>query len=137
MIVIRTAEEMARALDSPLDPELRRILAEHWARLADYDLPLSDLAEFLIAQPADTLAKLETASGMTLIAFDDGRPLFALGPEIVEQHVGFLELVFILSDDGFGVVLLVSEREGMDPILKAACERELNTRSSTLGAQQP
>jgi hypothetical protein len=59
MFVIRTAEEMARALDSPLDPELKRILAEHWARLADYDLPLSDLAQFVIAQPGDTLGDLE------------------------------------------------------------------------------
>jgi hypothetical protein len=130
MILIRTAEEMARALDSPLDPELKRILAEHWARLADYDLPLSDLAEFVIAQPGDTLAELETATAMPLVDHDKGQPTFALGPERVEQHAECLEVVFILSDDGFGVVLLVVNATGIDPMLKAACDYELRALES-------
>ena len=137
MIVIRTAEEMARALDSLLKPQLKQILKGHWDRLVDYDLPLSDLAEFVIAQPGDTLIELEAASSMQLVALEDGQPTFALGPEIVKQHADFLELVFILSDDGFGIVLLVMKGDGIDPVLKAACERELQALSDKPAFQRP
>jgi len=59
MIVIRTAEDMARALDSPPDAELHALLQAHEARLAEWDL--QDLAVFVIVQPGDTLTAVEVA----------------------------------------------------------------------------
>ena len=57
MIVIRTAEEMARALDSPLEPTLKDRLQAHWDRLSEWDdYELSELAVFLIAQPRAAFA---------------------------------------------------------------------------------
>ena len=118
MIVIRTAEEMARALDSPLNPTLKQRLQSHWERLSEWeDYELSELAVFLIAQKGDTLENAEAAFGEPLIR--DSK--FCFLPEVVEQHGGWYEVTFILSDDGFGLVLLAQVDPNTDGRLLAAC----------------
>jgi hypothetical protein len=124
MIVIRTAEDMARALDSPLDPELLNLLQVHRARLAEWqDYDLQDLALFVIVQPPDTLADIEGACSWRLVQVGGGAATFAICPEIIQRHAGWIEVTFILSDDGFGLVLLVSIAEGTNPTLLAACNK--------------
>lgn len=118
MIVIRTAEEMARALDSPLEPTLKQRLQTHWDRLSEWeDYEISELAVFLIAQPGDTLEQAEAAFGQPLVR--DSR--FCLLPEIVEQHGGWMECTMILSDDGYGLILLVQVDSKTDSRLLVAC----------------
>src|SRR5262249_28292192 len=119
MIVIRTAEDMARALDSPLDPDLHTSLQGHSERLADWDLP--ELAIFIIAQPGDTLEDLELDFGDRLV--EDA--MFTKAPELVCEHRDWIELIFILSDDGFGLVLLAHLGSDTDPLLTAACRHAL------------
>ena len=118
MIVIRTAEEMARALDSPLEPTLKHRLHGHWERLSEWeDYELSELAVFLIIQPGDTLEQAQAAFGQPLVR--DSKFLFL--PELAEQQSGWIEVTFILSDDGFGLILLVQADPGADNELIAAC----------------
>lgn len=119
MIVIRTAEDMARSLDSPLDPELLKLLQGHADRLTEWDL--QDLASFIIVQPGDNLGTVETAFGERLV--EGGR--FAIEPELISRSRDWLELVFILSDDGFGLVLLANLGKNTDPLLVAACRHAL------------
>ena len=117
MIVIRTAEEMARALDSPLDPELKHCLQAHWDRLSEWqDYELNELAVFLIVQSGDTLEQAEAIFGQALV--QNGS--FSLLPELIDRHGGWIEATFILSDDGFGLVLLVEQGPAADPRLMAA-----------------
>jgi hypothetical protein len=137
MIVIRTAEEMARALDSPLDPEIKQVLQKQRDILAEYEgFPLEELAEFVVVQPGDTLADLEAGSEMKLVEFEGGQATFALGAERIEQHGTFFEVLWILSDDGFGVLLFVPRGEGVDPVLLAACEHELRTKGGAPAAER-
>ena len=118
MIVIRTAEGMARALDSPLDPELKHCLQAHWDRLAEWqDYELSELAIFVVVQAGDTLEQAEAAFGQPLVQDNS----FSLLPELIERHGGWFEATFILSDDGFGLVLLVEIAANTDHDLLAAC----------------
>ena len=118
MIVIRTAEEMARALDSPLDPELKHCLQDHWDRLAEWqDYDLSELAVFLIVQAGDTLEQAEAIISQPLV--QEG--CFTIPPELVARRSGWIEATFILSDDGFGLVLLVQVGPRADARLIAAC----------------
>ena len=118
MIVIRTAEAMARALDSPIDPTLKQCLQGHWDRLSEWeDSELRELALFLIAQPGDTIEQVEAAFGQPLVR--DSK--FCSLPELTEQHGGWIEVTFILSDDGFGLILLVQVDPGADNELIAAC----------------
>ena len=117
MIVIRTAEEMARALDSPIDPELKHCLQAHWDRLSEWqDYELSELAVFLIVQAGDTLEQAEVIIGQTLV--QEG--CFTIPPELVARRGGWFEATFILSDDGFGLVLLAEQGPAADPRLMAA-----------------
>lgn len=126
MIVIRTAEEMACALDAPLDPELKHCLQAHWERLAEYDdYTLDELALFAIVEPGNTLADIASTLGMRLVAEGD----FALTPELIEQHADWIEATFILSDDGYGLILLVEDSPATDPTLLAACLKHLQHRN--------
>ena len=119
MITIRTAEELARALSSPLDAIPHDRLVAHREHLLDYtDFAFEDLGLFMIVQLGDTLDAIETASPVRLVRNSQ----FALLLEYVEQHGTWLEALFILSDDGFGLVLFVQLAEAMDPSLLKACK---------------
>ena len=123
MIVIRTAEAFAHALDSPLDPELKHCLQDHWDRLAEWqDYELSELAIFVVVQAGDTLEQAQAIIGQTLV--QDGS--FSLLPELIDRRGGWFEATFILSDDGFGLVLLVEIADSTAPDLLAACNHHLN-----------
>jgi|SRR6185369_18019104 len=121
MLIIRTAEALAHALDSPLHPISRERLRLHAERLAEYDVPLEELALFAVVRSDDTLDDLEQQCALRLVADD----YFAVTPELVEQEGPWVEVVFILSDNGFGLVLLVELAEATDPHLAAACRKHL------------
>ncbi|QNE05995.1 hypothetical protein [Croceicoccus marinus] len=122
MHYIRTAEAMARVLNSQLEPQLYTILTEHKERLAAYyDFPFEGLAEFLIVERVDTLAETENTYGRRLVENDT----FVMPVELAFRHTNWIEVIFILSDDGFGLVLLVETGEGADPLLLSACQHAL------------
>ena len=122
MIVIRTAEAMARALDSPFEPTLKQRLQTHSDRLSKWeDYEFSELAVFLILQPGDTLEQAETAFKQPLVR--DRK--FCFLPELAEQQGGWIEVTFILSDDGFGLILLVPVDPATDRRLIAACNNAI------------
>lgn len=99
MHTITSSAAMAAFLAQPLDPTLRRILTERVAQLAEYDAyDLGELARFSIVERCDTLEAIEAALGFSP---------FVCTPEGVTAHGGWFEAVFVLSDDGFGLVLLI------------------------------
>lgn len=106
MINITDAAAFARAMDSPIDPALRRLLRlRHDQLLADTgrDYELGNLVQFIIAGPADTVAAIEGAANYPIVT----QPAF----EWVVDHGGWFEAVTILSDDGFGIALFAADRE--------------------------
>lgn len=135
MIVIRTAEEMARALASPPPADLACVLQEHVARLADCPgYTLADLALFVIVEPGDLLTEIVAACPLGLLKVGDGEAEFTLPAELGRIHAGWIELTFILSDDGFGLVLFVSKAAGTNSVLLTACEsalRDMERHSSS------
>lgn len=122
MLVIRTAEELARALTSSLDPTLRARLAAQCVYLADYldDYAFEELGLFLIIQLGDQLEDLNAAGGVRLVR--DGA--FAFDVETASRYDLWSELLFVVSDDGFGVVLYVPLAEGIDPAILSACQEQ-------------
>ncbi|WFL76146.1 hypothetical protein P7228_09035 [Altererythrobacter arenosus] len=120
MLVIRTAEELAYALDSPLETKLRTRLDARSKTLCDYldEYALEELAIFIIAQPGDTLGDLNKVSPLRLV---EGNR-FVLEVETASQHDGWLELTFILSDDGSGLVLFVPTNPYPGADWRTACE---------------
>lgn len=111
MIVIRTAEELACMLASSLDKVVKERLAVYRDHLSDYaEFDFEELGRFIIVQPDDKLKQLNGALGPALKAGE----LFAAEPEAVMRHGDWLEVLFVISDDGFGVVLFIPLMEKID-----------------------
>ncbi|WP_428629937.1 hypothetical protein [Sphingopyxis sp.] len=123
MISIRSTADMARALASPLDADLLQLLALRRDQLLEHDgYDLGELAHFIVAEPNDTIAAVEGVMGVPLAknlvdGSKYGEPGFTSNFEYVECHGAWFEAVTIVSDDGFGIVLLVPDRPGTDPAL--------------------
>ena len=119
MLVIRTAEELARALASPLEPTLLARLAAQQEYLTAYpDYRFEELGLFIVVEPADCLSELQQQTTSQLV---EG-PTFAIEPEAVDRHEPWLEVLFILSDDGFGLVLWLPLGGSLHPTMQAAVD---------------
>ncbi|MCU6453932.1 hypothetical protein LPN01_07565 [Sphingomonas sp. A2-49] len=120
---------MTMALNSLLDPDLRRLLIERRDQLLGYDgYDLGELAHIIVAQNGDGLAAIEAEAGVpiatNLVTGDQlGQPDFEPCFEYVERHGGWLEAVLVLDDSGFGIVLLVPDRIDTDPALLGMLRR--------------
>lgn len=113
MIIIRTWEELASALAFSLEPTTKAILIEHRDRLAEYDdHDLGDLAVFCIVETGDQPSALEEASGIAILVDP---------PEYIDRNVGWWECCWIVSDDGFGWVVLIPDAPGTNPALLKLC----------------
>lgn len=117
MLIIDSPPAFARALDSPIDTALKRFLT------ARRDQQLDD-ALFIIVQPGDNLEAIEQAAGFPIATnLADGAvfpdPEFVPSWEWMQPHEGWHEIVYILSDDGRGAVLLVPRGDDIDPTLLA------------------
>lgn len=126
MLNITDEQALARALDSPLDPLLKALLVRRRDQLladAGGDYILSELAQFVVIDPHDAVAKIEQVAGYPLVT----SPAF----EWVADHGGLFEAVTILSDDGFAAVLLVPDTSGIDQALLTLL-RDLATRADDL-----
>lgn len=118
MFTIQSFANMVLALTAST-PEVKRLLALRQTQLLS-DNPdgcdRGDLAHWIIVQPGDTLAAIEKAAG------------FPIAPdppwEWVLNHDGILEAAIILNDDGFGVILIVPDVEGVDRTLLTLLHRD-------------
>lgn len=89
MIIVRTAGEVDAFLATPLGRETEPIIKPHLERLAEY--AFEEIAAIAICEVGETVADL------------------GLDPDCHEyrtEHLGFREEVFIVSDDGFGWIVL-------------------------------
>ncbi len=104
---IRTSWDMTQFLSSNISHKLHELLKLRWTQLSEHlDGDLGELAHFIIVAPGDTLGQVEIAAGF---------PLLPTPPwEWVLNHDGLFEAPIIVSDSGFGVVLIVPDGEGMD-----------------------
>ena len=125
MISIRDSQTMEFALSCPLDPLLKQLLLKRLDMLSEFsDFDLSELAHFVIVEPGDTLATIEAELSFSpFVNFVDGArypdPAFTPSWEWLIDHGKWFELVFALSDSGFGINLLVPNRPDVNPMLLA------------------
>lgn len=126
MLIITDAAGIARALDTPLSSEIKRLL--------ELRADLIDLATFVVVAPGDAVEAIEAAAGIPITTnlVDGsryGQSGFMPWFEWVADHGGLLEAPFILADDGAGVVLIVPDDDGIDAallsMLRAHADRAL------------
>ena len=116
MQILRDSKSIEEGGRSWLDPELSELLAAHVKRLSEYEgCDLSELVNFIVFEECDTVADLDAALGFPVMAnrFDGcryGEPGFNPSWEAIEEHINWFELVYVLSDDGFGIVMFIPKR---------------------------
>ena len=121
MISMTSDASIALALQRPLCPKLLDLIRRRRAILGD-DMPFADMAHFVIVEPGDTIDAIEATIRLPIRPdADAGIPAW----EWVMDHGFCFETVFVLSDDGYAVVLFVQVMKGMDPelmgMLRAFC----------------
>lgn len=125
MIVVRDPESIERVWD----PAIRELLSARLAMLGEeepYDPSVSGY--FIVLEPGDQHLELDRQLGFPVLSnrWDGstfGEPGFAPSTEILEEYPTCYDLVFILSDDGYGVEIFVPKQPGVDDRLLALCEQ--------------
>jgi hypothetical protein len=105
-------------------PRLRGLLRQRFEQLSG--CPIADLARFHVIQPGDTFATIEDELGFAVNAnlvdgIRFGEPDFVPSWEHAFQHEDMFEVTYILDDSGFGWVLFIEDREGIDADVLALC----------------
>jgi hypothetical protein len=132
MHFIRTESDL-QALE---DPELLALIRLRIADTAEFVDDFSELVFFIVVQPGDDLATVDAALGFPVMAnrFNGiafGEPGFTPSWDVLEEHPGFYELVYVLSDDGQGVTVFVTRAEGVSAELLAMCREFSPLEAST------
>ena len=106
--------------DSPLiqealatQTELTRLITGYVERLSDYEgYELGQLVQFVVMASSDTVIELEAALGFSVrincfTGCRYGNADFLPSWEVIEAHRYWYEVVYVLGDDGFGIVIFV------------------------------
>ena len=141
MEIFKTSESIQSAATHHPDAELRLLLPARIESLSDLldEFPLSDLMHVIVMETGDTAQSLEIALSLPSLNYEAGHgldlsdPAFVPSWEVCEDHAQWYEITFILSSDGFGVVVYVP-KTCTDATLLALCERFAETPITTAPA---
>lgn len=117
------------AVDAITDPELRILLRQRFIALSQDGPYDSDVCGyFIVVKDGDMLEVLDKQLGFPVLTnrFNGkryGEEGFAGCWEILEEHASCYEFVFVLSDDGYGVLVFVPKSGAVDPELLAMCRQ--------------
>lgn len=106
MIIISTHANLSHVIEREADASLRGLLQFYLPIMTEYEMAI-----LFVVQPGDRLRDLNCFRN---------RPFE--GWEFIKRHSGgWYEAVFILSDDGFGHVVLAPQSQGIDAELIDIC----------------
>lgn len=132
MLLLRSPEDVERVEDA----YMHALLAQRFRDIGVIGYAFDELGMFIVAEPGDTVSDIEHTGGIwiTTSLFGDakyGEEDFSPSFEVLEAHSGHcFELVHILNDDGYCVIVIVPETKGMDTELIRFC-REYATPAAT------
>ncbi len=129
MLSLRTSAAMERAAITYPDPDLRRLITLRMEQLsANYARErLHEIVHFIVVEGGDSEREVAAELNFSLLHnLSDGRRFgtdegYQPSFEWAACHGSFFELVFILTDDGFGTVVFVSNDPGIDGDIHALC----------------
>ena len=126
MLSFKDIASVAGASKPPRDIALQDLLNYRVEQLVEDGGDISELAHFLIVQAGDDDQSVSAELGFSILEnlVDGARygdPDFEPSWEWIMRHEGWFELVYVLSDDGFGWVVLVQDDEATDADLLAVC----------------
>ena len=108
-------------------PEIKTFLLKRFHDICDPDpYDPDEHGFFILVEPGDTSEQIESATGYSLLKslFNGtvyGDADFSPDFEYLEDHGSFCEAVYIFTDSGFAVVLIVPKEEGIDGKILELC----------------
>ena len=111
MQILCDSPSIQAALDT--QAELTRLITGDVERLSDYEgYELGQLVQFVVMARSDTVIELEAALGFSVrinrfTGCRYGDTDFLPSWEVIEAHRYWYEVVYVLGDDGFGIVIFV------------------------------
>ena len=91
MQIFESSHAIEQACETLPDQTLKKLFQERYQQLKSDDYEIHELVHFWVVESAEDLLKLP------------------LTPECKEEHPGWIELVFVLLDDGVGLEVFVPE----------------------------
>jgi hypothetical protein len=124
MRVIRELAELDNLPDSPVKTEVAARVALLHEELGD---ELSSYVAFAVLEAGDPPQVVEGLLGFPLLGSRSssctfGDPGYTQAFELIEELEHSFEIVFVLSDDGFGVEVFIPKDASIDRRLLAMCE---------------
>ena len=123
MIVLRDPQQLTQIAH----PEIKTFLQQRFHDIcAPEPYDPDEHGFFILVQPGDTSEQIELETGYSMLKSmftdtvygdDDFMPDF----EYLEDHGSFYEAVYIYTDSGFAVVLIVPKEEGIDGRILELC----------------
>ncbi len=115
MIVLQDSNSLHEWVRMSYDPVLDGFIGFHIQNLNEYEgFEWGDLVKFVVVGQNDTVSDLDEALGFSVMAnrFDGcryGEPGFSPSWEFIGEHKDWYEIVYILGDDGAGIVVFVEK----------------------------
>ena len=115
-------------VDDIESPALRALIHRRTEEAAEYVEQFSELVYFVVVEGGDSIEAIDVALGFPVLVnrFDGvpfGDPGFLPSWEVLAEHPDWYELVYVLSDDGAGVVVIVNKDRGAPAALLAMCRQ--------------
>jgi hypothetical protein len=105
---------------------IRQLVQQRISDLGGEAFDAAALGYFLVIEPGDTLEAIHAQVGFNIlqnrftgIHYNDTG--FTPSFEFVQEFASCYDMVFVISDDGFGVELFVPKEEGIETDLLAMC----------------
>lgn len=123
MIVLRDPRQLTQVAQ----PEIKTFLHQRFHDIcAPEPYNPDEHGFFILVEPGDTSDRIESETGYSLLKslFNGtvyGDPDFTPDFEYLEDHGSFCEAVFIFTDSGFAVVMIVPKEEGIDTGILELC----------------
>ena len=118
MLVINDSSSLAQLPNSDVRDLIQQRMDEYGAD--------ADLATFIVVEAGDPLDALDAQLGFSVLSnrFDGkryGEPDFSPSFEVLEEHPGCYEMVFVLADYGDGVLVFIPKHDGVNSQLLDLC----------------
>ena len=123
MIVLRDPQQLSQVAQADIKDFLRQRFQDI-CEPEPYDP--DEHGFFILVEPGDTSEQIELETGYSLLKslFSDtvyGDPDFTPDFEYLEDHGSFYEAVFIFTDSGSAVVMIVLKEDGIDGRILELC----------------
>lgn len=127
MYVLRDADAIQGFLVSHHDPDLHQLISSRLQDLSEYaDCDVAELVNFLVVDAGDAIEQVNAQLGFPILCnrFNDvpfGSPGFTPSWDDLVAHEAWYEFLYVLSDDGFGLVVFVSKHFQASTDLLSMC----------------